>query len=278
MGSIILVGSSKDPASMNIWKNLREIIDFEITELRFMDKPIYFCRELKIYGIVIDGDLIHAEILDDLPREFGRVLFLSKHASKKRVPSLLVHFPGNWTKDNSMGGKPRKLSIADPQLHKSLVIELSKRNAEGDVPSKYVVGIEVTHHGPTIDRACTFIEIGSSPDEWNDEKAGKIMAEVIVEAIKNLNMYSNMNAWVGFGGPHYAPKFFSILTSNPILLGHIAPKYVIDEVDKELLMMALERSLVQVEGAIIDWKGLKSQQRQRIISMLEELKVSYRRV
>ncbi len=278
MGNIILVGSNKDPASMNIWDNLQEILDFETTEKKFMNKPIYFCRELGVHSIIIDSDLITADFLEELPPEFSRILFLSKHASKKGVPSLLVHFPGNWTKDNSMGGKPRTLSVADPILHKALVMELSKMSSDGIVPRKYTIGIEVTHHGPTINRACTFIEIGSSPEEWKDKNAGRIIAEVIIKALENMEKYSGMDAWVGVGGPHYAPKFFSALVSKPILLGHIIPKYVIDEVNKEVLVMALERSLVRIKGVIIDWKGLKSQQRQKIISILETLGVSYQRI
>jgi len=277
--SVLLVASTRDIASMNILKHLCELVEFEPTDYVFAGKEILFSKTLGAYLLVIDGELITADFLEALPNEFNRILFLSRHSSQSRLPSLLVHFPGNWTHDNSMGGKPKKLSIADPKLHKMLVTTLYRYKQDGMIPPEYEVGIEVTHHGPTIEKACTFIEIGSDVENWKDPRVGKIVAEVVVESLRNIGRIKETVAKIGFGGPHYAPKFLNMLLSkSDILLGHIAPKYVADDLEKRIIQEAIDKSLVPIDGALIDWKGLNSAQRSRIIALLEELGMEYVRV
>jgi len=273
-----LVASSKDPASQNILENILDLESFEDTDISFSRGQIKIAKKIKAYLVLIDEDLIVAEFLENLPINARRLIFLSKHASVSKTPSLLVHFPGNWTMDNTMGGKPRSFSMADPALHRTLVMELSKKKADGTVPERYLVGIEVTHHGPTINKACTFIEIGSSIDEWKDKTAGHIIAETVLDAISLANKMSGLKSWLGFGGPHYAPKFYETLREQNILLSHIAPKYVVDEIDEEVIRRAYEKSIIKPAGALIDWKGLKSKQRSKIIGILENIGLDYVRI
>jgi len=277
---ILLVASARDPASMNIFENLRDLVDLEKLEERILGVETFYCGEIDNYLIIIGEDLIMADFLDNLPRIFNRLLFLSKHASESKMPSLLVHFPGNWTLDNSMGGEPRKLSIADPILHRALIDSLIKQKESGVIPENFTVGIEVTHHGPTLGRACTFIEIGSTIDEWKNQRVGRIVAECVIDSIRSIDKYSSesFDTWIGFGGPHYAPKFFSLLLKERIMLGHLAPKYVADEIDDRMVREAFEFSLIRPKGALIDWKGLRSPQRKKIVSILENLGMSYSKI
>ncbi len=273
--SILLVASKSDIASMNILNNLTELVDFEPTNLAFKGKEILFSKKLGAYLLVIDDELIRADYLEALPSSFTRLIFLSRHSSQSKLPSLLVHFPGNWTSDNSMGGKPRELSVADPEILKKFVMKLLQYRREEVIPREYEVGIEVTHHGPTINRACTFIEIGSDIENWKDSRVGMIVAKVIVESIGDLGSI-NISAKIGFGGPHYAPKFLSVIIRDPeIFIGHIAPKYVINELDEAMIRKAIERSMVPIDGALLDWKGLNSKQRKRIMGILEEIGLGY---
>jgi len=258
-------------------KHLLDLADFETCGVSYLGRPLKLSKYLEAYLVVVDTELITADYLEGLPEALDRLLFLSRHSSVSGRPSLLVHFPGNWTDDASMGGKPRAFSLADPALHKALIMELHDAKERGII-SGYTVGIEVTHHGPTIDRACTFIEIGSTISEWKDPHAGRIVAESVVEALRHMHKYNNMEAWMGFGGPHYAPKFYAKIVESPILLSHIAPKYVLDSLDTETIMRAANASLKDISGALLDWKGMKREHRLRILSILQNLGMSYLRI
>jgi len=277
--ALLIVASKSDPASMNILKELMELVEFEHTEVYAFGERLEYCRDIDSYLIVIEGDLIRTDFLQDINLDIDGLLFLSKHASEKGIPSLLVHFPGNWTEDASMGGSPRKLSVCDPILHKALVMSLYEKKSQGVIPDKYLVGIEVTHHGPTIDKASVFIEIGSSVQEWKDRRVGRIVAESVVDAVTRLPTMRGGEAYVGFGGPHYAPKFLNVLISDrSVLLGHIAPKYVIDSIDEAIVREAIEKSTVEIKKALIDWKGLRSSQRKKVLSILGDLGLSYQKI
>ncbi|MCR8453490.1 MAG: hypothetical protein NDP13_00630 [Crenarchaeota archaeon] len=276
--NILLVASKQDLASMNILNNLMELIDFEPTNIIFHGNRLLFSKTLNAYLLVIECDLIRADFLDELSDDFNRLIFLSKHASESKLPSLLVHFPGNWTADNSMGGRPEELSIADPEVLKEVAVRLYQYKHDGLIPEIYTIGIEVTHHGPTIGKACTFIEIGSDAESWKDPNAGRVIAEVIIDSVKNLKDKKG-TAKLGLGGPHYGPKFWSILIhEKEILMGHIAPKYVIDDLNKDTIRKAVSKSLLPIDCALIDWKGLTSKQRTKLAQILAELGLIYRRI
>lgn len=263
---------------MNILRNLKELTDFEYTDSVFCDQKLLLSGDLGVYLIVIEGDLIRADFLEELPSNLNRLIFLSKHASESKIPCLLVHFPGNWTTDNSMGGKPRELSIADPEILKEIAMRLHQCKLDGLIPKGYQVGLEVTHHGPTINRACTFVEIGSDIESWENPHLGRIVAEAIIDSIRNLKP-AKIKAKLGFGGPHYSPKFWSVLTNmEDVLIAHIAPKYVIDYLDRDIIKKAADKSLIPVDGVLLDWKGLTSQQRASLMQIFNELNLTHVRV
>jgi D-aminoacyl-tRNA deacylase len=138
----------------------------------------------------------------------------------------------------------------------------------------YDVSLEVTHHGPSsIGKPLVFIEIGSGEAQWNDKRAGKVVADAIRAIYENRNEFEN---YIGFGGIHYAPSFTNLLLENEnVAIGHIAPKYASDFLDKEIIEQALKKGFA--EKALFDWKGLKSEPRQKVISALDELGASWKR-
>ncbi len=161
------------------------------------------------------------------------------------------------------------------------------------------VNMEVDHHGPTPNRgaggsaplpsvsgssgspppcqALIFVEIGSGPGEWENELAGKIVAEAMMKAL--VRPAPAVSAHLGIGGGHYAPKFTPFMLGSPgRAVGHVLPKYRAADFDEKMLAQAIEKSVEKVEGALIDWKGLGKEERERIISVLEKAGVKWERM
>ena len=245
-----IVVSEKDIAGMNIRQRLLERDDF--------DKKI-LCT--------IKEDTIHSE---DLDREIEADIFIfaTRHKAKAGIKTLTCHTPGNWSKAE-YGGKDRKLCVAYANLIKTAYLKLKKNN-----DLDYEVSMECTHHGPYMEKPCMFIEIGSTEEEWKDEKAAEIIAKTISEII-NEGIKEHRTA-VGLGGLHYCDNFNKILERADIAIGHICPKYQLENLDEDMLKQAIERTKEKVELFILDWKGLGTE-KQRILDLLDRLKIKYER-
>jgi D-aminoacyl-tRNA deacylase len=131
----------------------------------------------------------------------------------------------------------------------------------------YEVSQEQTHHGPTPLCPSFFIEIGSSEKNWKDENAGLSAAQAIIDVLK-LDK-KDWHTAAGFGGGHYAPKFSEINLNSNIAVGHIASKYVTHLLDEDMLKQIVKRTLGELKYFIIDWKGVKSEERSKIIQFAE---------
>ena len=194
---------------MSLWKNKT----CDLTELRI---PFHQVKEAPIYANV--------EIQDNI------FIFASKHSSAAGVPSLSVHFPGNWNTAN-LGGKQKTLCKAAPLEMKEAFLELHKSSPEG-----LQVTLEVTHHGPVCNTPCFFIEIGSSLEQWKDKALGKIIAKTLKEILnKKPKQYEIA---LGIGGPHYCNNFNRIELQSNIAFSHICPKHNLEFLDKEMLLQA----------------------------------------
>ena len=102
---------------------------------------------------------------------------------------------------------------------------------------------------------------------WNDQKCGMIVASAILRTAKTKKKYK---ALLGIGGGHYAREFNKIVLETDYAVGHIAPKYVLDLLDYRMFQAALDRSFEKIETVTIDWKGTVQQQREKIISFMNE--------
>ncbi|MHA1608692.1 MAG: D-aminoacyl-tRNA deacylase [Candidatus Njordarchaeales archaeon] len=269
-----LVFSERDTVSLNVLKVLKETLENLVPlEAKWKREKVFFSKDLNSFIIITQKDLVYAEDINKLKDMISRFIFVSRHESASHVPSLLVHFTGNWLKSNPLGGNPEELGVADPFLGKLCIITLLEKAKEAGLDRKYSISLEATHHGPTsIDRPLTFIEIGSSPTEWNDMRAVKVLTETLIEVLKTLPKYEckEKKVAVGFGGPHYAPSFTKIATDTEIALGHIASRYVINEASDNILLSSLERSLIKPSMVLLDWKGLKKEQRNRLIELFSQ--------
>ena len=124
-----------------------------------------FFKNIRLH--ISNFDLLNLEELDRIFPDSQLYVFLSKHISKRQIPALTCHFPGNFS-DNYYGGNPRELAITYPFLQKQYIREVNK--VRSSIPN-YQIIIEATHHGPTsLKKPVPFIEIGSTVLEWKDEK------------------------------------------------------------------------------------------------------------
>lgn len=217
--------------------------------------------------------------LDKYEKDFQKlnpevVAVASTHKSAAGVPMLNAHPTGNWTSDNSLGGEKRKLSIA-PALYLASAVQ-ALRDRKEELKLDYEVGLEVTHHSPTINVPIMFVEVGSSEKEWSDMKACEVVAAVMSKVISQEP--EKLDVCVGFGGPHYAPQFTRRVLAGKFATGHICPKHHIDALDESMILQAIEKTTPKPSFAVLEWKGLKPEQRQKISSVLEKNKISWEKL
>lgn len=193
-------------------------------------------------------------------------IFLSKHKSKERVKALTCHHPANWTGFNEYGGESFNCAVSAPSIIKGLAQEIQKRVGELE---GYEFTLEVSHHGPTPNVPVIFVEIGSCEEDWGNEIAGEIIAESVI----NFKPSNEGEIVLGVGGPHYAPNFTKWLSEYRI--GHVIPKYAVDELTYEAFVNGIEKSIEKVERVLIDWKGLNKTQREKIISFCNTYGIEY---
>src|SRR5262245_66318603 len=73
---------------------------------------------------VSHSDLLHREDLDEHFPEASAFIFLSKHKSDSKIPTLTCHCTGNFG-DNPFGGNSRELGISFPSLQTSYLKALT---------------------------------------------------------------------------------------------------------------------------------------------------------
>lgn len=237
MKDICFIYSKKDTASYNLYKKLKEIENYIFYEV---------------------SDILYIENFSDIKE--NKIIFLSKHESKEKIKSICLHFSGNFDKA-IYGGKDKQLSFASPNLLKNIFLSLSKNKING-----FNLTLEATHHGPLCLKPHCFIEIGSSEEEWKNEKIAEIIANAIFLGLKNKNKYKIA---IGFGGNHYCAKFNEVELKSSFALGHICPKYNMDLIDYNLFKQMIEKNDGKVEFILIDKKGSKTEQREKIKNFTE---------
>ncbi|MDK2849936.1 MAG: D-aminoacyl-tRNA deacylase [Candidatus Woesearchaeota archaeon] len=273
--SIAIICCETDPASMNIRKQLLELYPFEKQEIVFEDNPV-FRLEKDNYSInlyTITKHSVYFDEVNNLDEQY--IIFPSEHQSEKKVPSLTVHSTGIWNEDTSFGGKPRTLSIAWPAFLKEAFLILNEKVEQNHL-KEILVTPEVTHHGPYVDKPHAYIEIGSTEEQWHNEAYGIIIAETIIETLNKIfseDYEFNYKVAVGIGGPHYCNNLVKVFLSKEYALSHVCPKYMNAFLDEDMILKALNASEPKAELVILDWKGI--QDRQRILQMIEKLKLPY---
>jgi D-aminoacyl-tRNA deacylase len=258
---------------MNIAKQLIDNYDFEKLSETFHKNPIHsktlHNKQTKI--LFVNTEIVDTQFLGDLFTP-ELMIFLSRHSSAKGIPTLSVHTPGNLS-EAKFGGKPRKVSISPAGAMKNALLKMAKLIDEQGL--NYEVSYECTHHGPSLDVPSMFVELGSSPKQWKDIKAAKVVADAAVAAVSNCSCCS---VALGIGGPHYNKKFTKLALNNQWAFGHMIPKYALSEVDTEIIGQCIERTVETVDSGVLDWKGIKGEHKPKIVATLGALGVSPEKV
>ncbi|VVB73616.1 D-aminoacyl-tRNA deacylase [uncultured archaeon] len=249
-----VIYSTQDPAGTNIAKQLEK------------DEA----------GITITGTesgLLYAEKdVERMTADF--LIFASKHRSESGTPTFTVHVPGNWNAAE-MGGKPGQISESDPISMKAMAVALDTQKKKAGIDIG--IGMEVDHHGPLCMTPCCFTEIGSTEKEWKTERHAEAVAaaiERIDDARKEIEVKE-----VAFciGGGHYCPAFNRMELEGNIAVAHVLPNYAADAVTADAFMQAFERTTEDIDVVLIDWKGLKAPQKEKVLKLTSEAGAEWRK-
>lgn len=270
---ILLVASNKDVASLNIKKQVLNHYQFTEAAKNHQGNPAYEAntagRNVKL--ITLSQESVHAQNLLESYKSVELVVFISKHSSLSRTPTLSVHTPGNLG-EAELGGLARVVSVSPANAMRDTLRAMARLKQERQLG--YEVCYEGTHHGPSLNVPTMFAELGSSLAQWSDLEAAEAVAHAAMEAISKFGT-SNTKAVLGVGGPHYNNKFTRIALESGIAFGHMIPKYALPYTDAETLRQCVDRTLEKVNHVVLDWKGIKGENKQPLLAMLEEANLEY---
>ena len=270
---ILFIASTKDIAGMNIAKHLIENCGFQQQEEIFQQNPVYtktiHNKQTRLF--FVNSEITQTQFLNNLfnPELF---IFLSRHSSAKGIPTLSVHTPGNLS-EAKFGGEPRTVSISPAGAMKNALQKMAKLATKKILD--YDVSYECTHHGPSLDSPTMFVELGSSPKQWNDGEAANVVAEAAVAAISYC---TSSSAVLGIGGPHYNKKFTNLALTGQKTFGHMIPKYLLGDVDSITIQQCVEKTLEPVNSVILDWKGIRGEDKPKLIDAIDTLGLESERI
>lgn len=273
---ILLVASNKDIASLNIKQQILNHYPFCQTDQFYQQNPLY---ALKVNGKSITIATLSEESVQaqKLPEDFpdaDLIVFISRHSSQSGKPTLSVHTPGNFG-NAELGGLPRKVSVCPAVAMQSALRELMRQKKQ--LSLDYDVSYECTHHGPSLNVPTMFVELGSSEPQWNDSTAAQAVAHAAMHAISTFKATAK-SAVLGIGGTHYNQKFTRMALADEAVFGHMIPKYAVNLVDAEMLSQCVDRTLEKVPMAVLDWKGIKSEDKPNLLATLDAVGLSFVKV
>ena len=273
---ILVVASNEDPASLNIKEQILTHYPFNETTASFQENTIYAgqINGRHVQLITLNQESIYAQDLTTFFTEPELIIFISRHSSMSGTPTLSVHTPGNLGQAE-LGGNPMEVSISPANAMRDALKVMAKMKEEMQL--KYEVSYEGTHHGPSLNAPTMFAELGSSAAQWNDAAAAEAVAHGTMGAVSRFGSFS-AEAVLGVGGPHYNSKFTRIALEKGVAFGHMIPKHSIARIDSTMLRQCIKRTLEKVEYAVLDWKGIKGDDKPRVIQMLNEADLRIQKV
>ena len=273
---ILLVHSTQDIAGVNIAKSILWRYPFTKTEQKYRERPVYVAeiKGQQVSFLMLNEETISAQYLqEDFPNA-QLVVFISRHSSQSGKPTLSVHTTGNFG-EAEFGGLPRTLSIAPAGAMQTALKALDRLKREMNLG--YEVSYEGTHHGPSLSLPVMFVELGSSEPQWNDLRAAEAVGDAAMTAIADFST-SARSAVLGVGGPHYNLKFTRMALAGEASFGHMIPKYALPNVDAAMISQCREKTLEKVSMAVLDWKGIPSQDKPKLLAALQEAGLPYKKI
>lgn len=259
MGPYGIVYSVNDPAGTGI---AEYIIDYYRLDQSSLCRNAISCYEGRNFILAgFKEDVIYFDFLDNrLPSSISRYIVLSRHSSAKQVKSYTVHHTGNFGPDAPYGGKPNTLSIANPAVSHKLLLLLKKVAEEYGRMNEYEVSYEATHHGPTdVVKPLSFIEIGSSINEWKDPINHKVISLAVIELLENPS--HECVPVIGIGGGHYPRKHTKMAFDKKYCYGHIMAKYALRYLSPNILEEMIKKNDPLPVKIIVEKKGTRKEHR-----------------
>lgn len=251
----LVVASKLDRAGINITTQLSQ----------FRENPLFSSMKKtpSFDFYLVDDEIIQTKNLDlNRINEYDFIIFASKHVSEKNEKTLSIHAPGNF-RDARHGGEAGKVCRTSAMFSKQLFEKIIK-NAEKFHLRDYQLTMEATHHGPLIEKPCLFVEIGSTENEWRDNKAGFIIAKAISEIISEFKPNPYNEVAIAIGGPHYCPNFNKIQEKTNVAISHVISSYVFP-LTEEMVKEAIEKTEEEIDFVLLDWKGLGNEGHRKIV-------------
>ncbi len=274
---ILLVYSNKDVAGTNIARCIVQRQAFTASSQTYEGNIVYTAtiKKQSVTLVTLAGEAVNAQNLPEYFPNHRFIIFISRHSSQSGKPTLSVHTPGNFA-EAELGGLPRTLSVSPANAMKFALKALNQQIQERNLV--YEVSYECTHHGPSLNVPTMFVELGSTPIQWRDLHASDAVAQAVIETIRNLNESSLTPTAVGIGGPHYNQKFTKMALNNEVAFGHMVPKHAIHLLSIGLLNQCIQKIVEKPQYAVLDWKGIKSQDKVALLSVLKETQLSIKKI
>jgi len=264
----LVVASKQDEAGINITTSLSQFQENPLLNT-LKDKPSF-----DFY--LIENEIVETKNLDlEKINKYDFIIFASRHKSEKNEKSICIHAPGNF-RETRLGGEDGKLSMTSALFMKQTFGKLNKIANENNLKN-YKVTMEVTHHGPLINKPCMFIEIGSTILEWKDKKVAFVIARTLSEIIEGFKENPYNEVAIGIGGGHYCPIFNKLQLNSNIAFSHIIPKYALP-LTKEMIMQAISNTDEEVDFVVLDFNGLGNKEiRDEVIKILEDNYIAWKK-
>ena len=269
INNFTIITSTKDPASNTMKNYLLDNEEFEITNKGIIEnqnnhnntntgfKVLGSLKHLNTALVITDQDLININNFDGIIPKENMVIFLSKHASKSKTPTLTSHSTGNFSDIVLLGGKPKEIGNTFPSFQKVYMKKIYEKRQE---LFGYDLTIEATHHGPTsFVNPILFIEIGSSEIQWANKTTASIVCKSVLESIKDIGKYienNNSTIGIGIGGNHYPQKYNELILFSNVAFGPIISKYNLAFINEQIMKQVKGKSIEKINHIYVDDKGL----------------------
>jgi D-aminoacyl-tRNA deacylase len=275
-----IVYSKKDAAGGNIARILKEKRGFSPRPLLKENGEEFLCWGNSFHSLIeINTPLLEADWLSRFPKTFSceLLVFASKHESEKKLPCLTAHATGNFGKPESAEGKNFGGTTSTLSKTSANALRAALDFLRGNPVPGFVVSREATHHGPTnLSWPSLFVEVGSSPTEWQDELACRAVADAV---LASANHSLARKAAIGFGGPHYCPAFNEYEAENgEFAFSHICSKYSLESLNEALFNQMIEKTIEPVEFAFIDCKGTRKAYKDKICEWAERKNIEIEKI
>ncbi len=231
---------------------------------------------MTIHTPAISADWLEEEIEAAGMGRYDGYVFLSKHYAESGVLALTCHSTGNFG-EAKFGGNDSEVAIPHPHLQKAYLRNLHQRREESAFAG-FDVTIEATHHGPSaLGRPVLFIEVGTTPKQWNDDGLCGAVADVVHDTITS-NVPRSPVA-ICFGGTHYPKKFTDEILDGACALGTVIPKRAVRLLgDDDGLFPHIVRRNGAASEALLDWGGIPGPDRKGLEDLLSTTSLRTRRI